>query len=295
MNMLQNFRLDQAGIEHISPVYEIYCGGVMGLYWKSRSEYGAGGTYWSDVPRLMIFQRNIPNVMISEGYADPSRAGRPVSGVVYVPAGHTLRSHFTLAHEFDHLDLHFSPGWLLDNLAPILGESIAKEVLGQMIERDCGPEVGALADLLVKELSDQSHDNRYFESLARAMVLAALTPARPRAQSPTGRLTAYQVKKLERAFADSGWRRMAVAEMADLVGLSESWFSHAFKSTIGVSPLQWQQGQRIRRAQTLLHDRELSVAEVSGLLGFSDQSHFTKVFRTVAGQTPISWRRSLRN
>jgi AraC family transcriptional regulator len=36
----------------------------------------------------------------------------------------------------------------------------------------------------------------------------------------------------------------------------------------------------------------MSIAEISAQLGFTDQAHMTKVFRSVTGDTPASWRRT---
>jgi AraC-like DNA-binding protein len=58
-----------------------------------------------------------------------------------------------------------------------------------------------------------------------------------------------------------------------------------------MTPVRWQKDRRIGNAQMLLRESDLSVAEVAARLGFSDQSHFTKVFRDVVGHTPASWRR----
>jgi AraC-like DNA-binding protein len=44
-----------------------------------------------------------------------------------------------------------------------------------------------------------------------------------------------------------------------------------------------------------LKDDRLSVAEVSKLVGFKTQEHFTKVFRRVVGITPSKFREELAN
>jgi AraC-like DNA-binding protein len=35
----------------------------------------------------------------------------------------------------------------------------------------------------------------------------------------------------------------------------------------------------------------MSIADISAQLGFSDQAHLTKVFRSITGETPAVWRR----
>jgi AraC-like DNA-binding protein len=88
-----------------------------------------------------------------------------------------------------------------------------------------------------------------------------------------------------------GGRPLSVADMAETVGLSESWFANVFKQTTGKTPLQWQLGKRIDLAQALLVENELTIADIAAQLGFSDQAHLTKAFRQVVGGTPAAWRR----
>jgi AraC-like DNA-binding protein len=51
---------------------------------------------------------------------------------------------------------------------------------------------------------------------------------------------------------------------------------------------------RIERSQQLLKDPRYTLAEISYLTGFSDQSHFNRVFKNVVGQTPSQWRKNLK-
>ncbi|WP_210463308.1 chromate resistance protein ChrB domain-containing protein [Rufibacter roseolus] len=50
---------------------------------------------------------------------------------------------------------------------------------------------------------------------------------------------------------------------------------------------------RIEKALSLLHTSGYSLAEVAYLTGFSDQSHFTRIFRQHMGQSPSEYRKSL--
>ena len=86
--------------------------------------------------------------------------------------------------------------------------------------------------------------------------------------------------------------RMSVADMAAVVGLSESWFASVFKQTTGHTPLQWQLAKRVERSKQLLCESSLPVASIAAQLGFSDQAHLTKVFRQIVGETPAAWRRT---
>ncbi|HKA91351.1 MAG TPA: helix-turn-helix transcriptional regulator [Haliangiales bacterium] len=82
-----------------------------------------------------------------------------------------------------------------------------------------------------------------------------------------------------------------VAVAAD-VGVAPVRLARTFRRAYGESPGDFVRRERIRRACDLLADPEASLAQVAADLGFSDQSHFTRVFRRLVGITPGAWRRA---
>jgi AraC family transcriptional regulator len=59
---------------------------------------------------------------------------------------------------------------------------------------------------------------------------------------------------------------------------------------MGITPHQYLLTCRIKKAQQLLHQKSLSLAEISLQVGFHDQSRFTSVFRKRVGFTPKQYR-----
>ncbi|MEZ0497300.1 helix-turn-helix domain-containing protein [Sphingomonas sp. IW22] len=84
---------------------------------------------------------------------------------------------------------------------------------------------------------------------------------------------------------------VSIAEIAVLCRLSLCHFVRAFSNTIGITPYAWFMRQRIRRAEDLLTNSDLPLAQIALECGFSDQAHFTKAFVKVTGLTPAKWRR----
>ncbi|WP_408056533.1 helix-turn-helix domain-containing protein [Tardiphaga alba] len=70
---------------------------------------------------------------------------------------------------------------------------------------------------------------------------------------------------------------------------------HAFKKTTGLTPHQWIQSQRIERARNALANTSQPLAEIALECGFSDQSHFTRVFSKIVGSPPGNWRRHVKD
>lgn len=81
-------------------------------------------------------------------------------------------------------------------------------------------------------------------------------------------------------------------EMARAAGCSRFHFARAFRSSTGVSPWRYVTGRRLKQAEELLRTQEqLSVADVCHMVGFQDQSHFTRAFKNVFSVTPGHFRR----
>lgn len=78
--------------------------------------------------------------------------------------------------------------------------------------------------------------------------------------------------------------------LADLAHVSPFHFCRSFKQSTGQSPHRYILQLRIEEAQRLLKRTTLAISEVANRLGFSDQSHFTMVFRRLVGTTPARWR-----
>ena len=80
--------------------------------------------------------------------------------------------------------------------------------------------------------------------------------------------------------------------LANACGLSSKHFSRAFRQSNGLSPHQWLLQRRVDKAKRVLRDPRVAIADVAIACGFSDQSHFTRVFTRWVGSSPGQWRRA---
>jgi len=79
--------------------------------------------------------------------------------------------------------------------------------------------------------------------------------------------------------------------LAVLVGLSPSHFSRKFLHSTGLSLNRFLNVRRIRKSFVLLQDDLMPLSRVAIDLGFSSQSHFTRLFSGLTGLTPNHCRR----
>jgi AraC-like DNA-binding protein len=82
--------------------------------------------------------------------------------------------------------------------------------------------------------------------------------------------------------------------LAEKVGLSRWHFARAFKQSMGATPHSYLMCRRLVRAQELLAETDLPLAEIALETGFSDQSHFSRRFREHLDVSPSMFRRAKR-
>jgi AraC family transcriptional regulator len=280
------------GIQVVAPPKWRQFDGLVSVYWEAESQPGAKGYYLADDPRIMVFFNDVSSrVRISNENGEFSGNYRPMTRAIYIPAGVPMWTTSKSLHSFSHLNLHMHRDRMLRFLSPSVGSSAAQAALRRPVEiQDLGA-IETLAGLLVDEIAAPSRHGIYAESLVGSIVAGLLDIPAGEEKPVTGRLTQAQLNKLVARIDARSDCRLTIAEMADIVGLSESWFANVFKQTTGKSPLQWQLAKRIELAKKLLLESDLPVAEVAIQLGFTDQAHLTKAFRQIAGETPAAWRR----
>jgi AraC family transcriptional regulator len=108
-----------------------------------------------------------------------------------------------------------------------------------------------------------------------------------------GTLASWQEKRALEFLSTRLDGRFSIAELAESCELSQSYFIKAFKASFGRTPARWLMEYRIAHAKDLLRT-DISIAEIAISCGFADQSHLTKTFSAVTGETPARFRRDNR-
>ncbi len=146
------------------------------------------------------------------------------------------------------------------------------------------------AELLTSSNYIGQNDHYYMLSgLCRLFALHAATKEKaPRSDS------AY-VRKIRTYIHDNYATIRSEAELADLVHLSTRYMNKIFKKETGKPPIQYLNHYRIRCAKNLLERPELSIHEISEMLGFSNPNYFCCVFqRHCNGISPLAYRKGAR-
>jgi AraC family transcriptional regulator len=108
---------------------------------------------------------------------------------------------------------------------------------------------------------------------------------------PKGGMTRLQANRAKEFLSTHCADDLSLVDAARACGLSRGHFTKSFRVATGLTPHQWLQRYRIDRAKHLLSNPALTIAQIAVSCGFADQSHLTRVFSRLLGDTPAAWRR----
>lgn len=80
--------------------------------------------------------------------------------------------------------------------------------------------------------------------------------------------------------------RLTLKELSSQIGISESYLSKTFKKEMGVPIGKYILIKKVEAARNMIDYSNRSLAEISNVLGFTSQSHFSAVFKQFEGVTP---------
>jgi AraC-like DNA-binding protein len=152
-------------------------------------------------------------------------------------------------------------------------------------------EAGRLLDDVRLALQgDWGNATRAAERLA---TLLANNPQRGSYPEATrAQLAPWQKRKIESYIKLRLEGRLLVEDLAQLISLSTSYFSRAFKASFGETPRAYIINARIERARTLMLTTSESLSHIALACGLVDQAHLCRRFRQATGRSPGAWRRN---
>ncbi len=156
--------------------------------------------------------------------------------------------------------------------------------------------IAHIALILMAELSRPAHPAQLLIAETMSCVLAthmlrsynAFELPESYANPPLGRVELARITEFIEDHIDGP---IGLAELAAIVNVSRFHFARLFKLSTGTTAISFVEQSRIRRAQALIVESDIPLAEVALMTGFADQSHFTRRFQRHVGCTPAVYAR----
>lgn len=106
-----------------------------------------------------------------------------------------------------------------------------------------------------------------------------------------GQLAGWQLRRAKEIMFARLASDLTIAQVASECRLTPSHFARAFRRSTGIAPQRYLMQLRVAEAKKHLSQPHLPLSDIALVCGFGDQSHFTRVFRRLAGASPGAWRR----
>ena len=236
--------------------------------------------YLTAVPHHELWSRGRP--VISQGYAPHSMR------IVNLSAEYS--ANITCPHE---TLVFYVPRLVLNDFAEESGTRRVSHFVCQPGIID--PIMVHLGAVLLPAFQRPNEASALFtEHVTFAMLThlcSAYGGARPGTPFSKGGMTRLQATRAKEFLAAHCADDLSLVDAARACGLSRGHFTKAFRVATGLTPHQWLQRYRIDKAKDQLLDPALSIADIAISCGFADQSHLTRVFSRLIGDSPAAWRR----
>lgn len=90
-----------------------------------------------------------------------------------------------------------------------------------------------------------------------------------------------------------GNRELDLRQVAHAIGCNSSYLSRMMKQELGISFKEFLTRLRINQAIYLMGDRERSINEIAGQVGYSNQHYFSAAFKNCQGVSPSEFRKNM--
>jgi len=84
-----------------------------------------------------------------------------------------------------------------------------------------------------------------------------------------------------------------MAVVSNYISMNYSLFSYVFKQYTGSNFVNYLKDLRMKEAKRLLEETDLRVNEISQKIGYDNEKHFMKTFKSVCGVSPTEYRRNM--
>lgn len=106
----------------------------------------------------------------------------------------------------------------------------------------------------------------------------------------SNKMSDYYIKEAINYIEQNFQNDITIEDIAAVCGINRSYFGKIFRNSIGRTPQEFLMNYRMIKATELLKLTSLSIADIGSAVGYENQLHFSRAFKTIYGISPREWR-----
>lgn len=203
---------------------------------------------------------------------------------------HTKASALSIEVDANYLNGLFD----LSTKSPVL-QSLLKNTQPLLFEQMIYPSLQKIVDEIVSEQVDEPFELFFLRVKAEELICRLLIELEKRNEKHLYDLNIHDIQtiyKVKDQMLEHLETPPVIKELAIFASMSPSKLKRLFKQVFGNSIFNYYQEFRMKEAALLLKEEKLSVSDVGYQMGFTNLSHFSRVFTEHIGMKPKQYSRS---
>lgn len=86
--------------------------------------------------------------------------------------------------------------------------------------------------------------------------------------------------------------KISISQIANYVGIDRKYLHYIFKKKLDIGPQQYLITFRMFKASIFLEDKNLSIADISKIVGYENPLNFSKMFKKIIGVSPKEYKKN---
>jgi len=258
----------------------------------SVSTFEVGRTEIGEMPHAIVCMHLGPSVEVRCTRGGAVREGREVAGDLDIVPARTAAS-WEMKQEATALVMCV-PDALLRAVAARLDRDPASiDIADRFQMRD--PVIEHIGWTLKADIDSNQTPGRLLQDSLGVALAARLLQRHYRGSLPMreirGGLTHTKLERVIAHIEDNLATKLSLPAIAEVAGMSVSHLKTLFRNSTGVPVYEYVLRRRVERAQFLLRNHQLSIAQIAATTGFAHQSHLARHMHRILGYTPSAVRR----
>ena len=150
-----------------------------------------------------------------------------------------------------------------------------------------------MQNILHEMQAQEPHYQTLCQAYMEILVVQLMRDARfSAAEMPSEPVNSRQCTMVRRYIDNHYKEPLTLDLLAEKANVNKYYLSHIYKEAYGISPISYMISCRIQEGKRLLADTDLSLSQISVILGFSSASYFSQSFRKAEGISPAEYRKT---